>query len=296
MAAKQPQYSPKQVGEALQVSESSIKRWCDAGKIGTVRTLGGHRRITLDALQAFLQENGRSLSDPAALGLPSMWPGASPAIPGDAAPELEKFREALASGDESTCSEILRHRIGRGDSPAEAITALLCDAMTGIGEAWQCDSLDVYQERRGCEIALRLIRKLRSELPPPKSNAPVAIGGAPEGDNYQIPTALVELTLRQIGWNAINLGHNLPIDSFLTAAVEYNPNLVWMSVSVVTDKAMFVAAQTKLATSLGDHVPFLVGGQALTDQLRPRLRYTAHCDNLGQLAEFASMLRLNLNR
>jgi len=38
------QLSPRELAEALGVSESSLKRWVDAGKIAASRTEGGHRR------------------------------------------------------------------------------------------------------------------------------------------------------------------------------------------------------------------------------------------------------------
>ena len=37
-------FSPKQIGNALGVSEASIKRWVDKGKIDCVKTTGGHRK------------------------------------------------------------------------------------------------------------------------------------------------------------------------------------------------------------------------------------------------------------
>jgi len=57
-------FTPKQVATALQVSESSVKRWCDRGVIRTDRTLGGHRRIPLENLMEFLESTNRRVLDP----------------------------------------------------------------------------------------------------------------------------------------------------------------------------------------------------------------------------------------
>jgi len=62
-------FSPKQVAQALQVSESSVKRWCDRGVIRTDRTHGGHRRIPLEYLMEFLESTNRRIVDPDAIGL-----------------------------------------------------------------------------------------------------------------------------------------------------------------------------------------------------------------------------------
>ncbi|MEM6978541.1 MAG: helix-turn-helix domain-containing protein [Planctomycetota bacterium] len=296
MAARQPQFSPKQIADSLQVSESSVKRWCDSGAISSIKTVGGHRRITLDALQAFLRSTDRKLSRPDVLGLPNLAPSRHTHIAGDDDPIKQRFRDALAAGEEVVCRELLHRLIDQGATRSEAAESLITDAMVGFGEAWDCNALDIYQERRGCDIAMRLIYELRSSMPQPDKGSPVAIGGAPEGDPYQLPTALVELSLREVGWNATSLGNNLPMDSFRQAVHDYDPQMVWMSVSTVAEPDMFVAEQTQLAQSLGEDVPLLIGGRALTDRLRPRLRYTAHCDSLRHMVDLAALMRLNLNQ
>lgn len=296
MAARQPQYSPKQLAEALLVSESSVKRWCDGGAIATVRTLGGHRRVTLDGLQQFLSQTGRTLPYPEALGLPNLASQREQSIPGSENLEQQAFRDALAAGDESTCRAILQARIACGSTRTEAAEDLVTDAMQGIGTSWQCRELDIYQERRGCDICMRLINELRASIPPMGGGAPVAIGGAPEGDPYQLPSALVELALREVGWNATSLGNNVPLESFQQAAHDCKPRLVWLSVSAIADPPMFIARVNRLAEQLGENVPLLVGGRGLSDTIRPRLRYTAHCDSLRQLVELAAMMRLTAER
>lgn len=277
----------------MRVSESSVKRWCDCGAIATIKTFGGHRRITLDSLQKFLQTSERQLSHPEVLGLPDLTPSRLAVDNASDQPSSELFQQSLTRGDEEQCRQILHRLIADGATRSEAAETLITSAMRDIGEAWKCNKLDVYQERRGCDIAMRLTYELRAELPPPAANAPIAIGGSPEGDPYQLPSALVELALREVGWNATNLGCNLPMGSFVQAAHDYDPQLVWLSVSTVAEPDMFVAAENQLAASLSEDVPLLIGGRALSDQLRPRLRYTAHCDSLRHLVDLAAIMRLN---
>ena len=292
MAAQQPQFSPKQIASALQASESSVKRWCDQGAISTVRTVGGHRKITLDALQLFLRSSNRSLIAPQALGLSPTTAASDSGIPGGEDMSQIEFRAALARGDESKCRAVLHDRISKSDSRSESADFLITDAMHGFGEAWDCKRLDAYQERRGCDICFRLINELRTGLPPLPASAPVALGGTPSGDPYQLPTSLVELSLREAGWDAMNLGNNLPVESFLQAVTDHRPSMVWLSVSSIPDTERFVSDENRLAESLGDDVALLVGGRALNDQLRPQLRYTAHCDSLRNLVDFAFMIRM----
>lgn len=292
MVAKQPHFSPKQVADALQASESSVKRWCDRGAIPTVRTVGGHRRITLEALQRFLQSSERRLATPQALGLPSQVSAErGTLIPGGDNPDQTAFREALARGDEETCQRIARRLVAEGRTRTEVVESLVTDAMHGIGEAWSCQNVDAYQERRGCGIAARLVYELRSQLTPLMAGAPVAIGGTLSGDPYELPSAMVELALREHGWNAINLGTNLPAESFLRAADDYRPQVVWLSASALDDTDNFVRMVNQLADGLNEDTSLLIGGRALNETIRSRLKYTAHCDSLRNLVELANMIR-----
>ncbi|TWT82786.1 B12 binding domain protein [Planctomycetes bacterium CA13] len=273
----------------MQVSESSVKRWCDRGVIPTIRTVGGHRRITLEGLQKFLRETNRSLCHPEVLGLPSLCSCRKTHIPGGNDPDQCVFRAALATGDEETCRKVLLSRVEAGSTRAEAAEDLIADAMHGLGEAWDCKEIDVYQERRACDISLRLIAELRSQIESPPLTAATAVGGAPANDYYQLPTAMVELALREIGWNAINLGSNLPLESFQQAAHDCDAKMVWLSVSSIESPAMFVTEENRLARSLGEHISLFIGGRVIDETMRSKLCYTAWCDNLRQLVELASM-------
>ena len=283
MPIRPSQFSPKQIATSLQVSESSVKRWCDQGVIPTVRTVGGHRRITLSGLQQFLRSTRRTLADPASLGIDEidLSVASKPILPRSPVrfegrePCQQEFRAALAAGEEARCLELLEERVSLGWTRAEAAEDLITSAMRDLGDAWDCGQLEVYQERRSCNICSRLIYSLREEIPSFSPGAPVAVGAAPETDPYQLPTALVELALRESGWNAVNLGNDLPLASLMQAVADYQPKIVWLSVTSVDDADQFVRDQNLLADSLGEEVSMIVGGRALDDQLRPKLRYTA---------------------
>ncbi|XZE52367.1 helix-turn-helix domain-containing protein [Planctomycetaceae bacterium SH139] len=289
MPAPPSLFSPKQVADALQVSESSVKRWCDQGLIPMIRTAGGHRRIPLDELIRFLGESERPLLNPMAIGLeappvrmrqPRTTPGTD---------EQKAFRQALAMGNHAQCSALLRAVWQATGSATAACELLITDAMHRFGEAWERNELEVYQERRGCEICTRLILELRSAMGEP--TGPIAIGGSPEGDNYQLPTSLVDLALREVGWRAESLGTNLPFATLMRAIEAYRPQMVWLSVSIVSGQEMFVKCFNELADTLPDDCVLMVGGRGLTDAIRPLLRYTAHCDSLNQLVGLAEVIR-----
>ncbi len=284
------QLSTRQVADALSVSESSVKRWCDRGAIPTVRTLGGHRRIPLDGLLKFLGETNRQVLVPSKLKESVELNSRLVTTPEELEDLLPQFEKAVIAGDEGTCRSLLTKYYARHESFAKLADEFIAATFHRIGELWDCGSLEVYQERRGCEVCHRVLHEFRRLVPEAPPNAPVAIGAAPSLDHYTLPGQIIELVLRECSWRATNLGANLPFDTIAQAVHSYQPKLLWLSVSHIEHEASFVEEYATFSKQLPAHTLVVLGGRALSDALRPKLKYTAHCDNMKQLAEFASAL------
>jgi len=48
--------TPAEVAVMFRVNPKTVTRWARAGKISTIRTLGGHRRFHADEIRRFLAE------------------------------------------------------------------------------------------------------------------------------------------------------------------------------------------------------------------------------------------------
>ncbi len=302
-------FSPKQVAQALRVSESSVKRWCDRGVIRTDRTLGGHRRIPLEHLMEFLESTNRRIVDPTAIGLSeerqrtrdelerlSTSSGAESAET-QAAGHLsmqKQFEKALLAGDEQQCRKSISTWYAMQGSMASVADELLAPTFHSIGALWQCGDVDVYQERRGCEICIRLIHELRRLVQEPMSTAPLAMGGTSNGDPYQVANQLIEIIFREAGWRTINLGSSVPLESLLVAAKKYAPRIFWLSVTHIEDDDDFLHRFDSFSRELPKGTMLVVGGQALTDRVRPKMQFSAYCDSLKQLSALARNIRSSL--
>ncbi len=290
-------FSPKQIAEALRVSESSIKRWCDRGAIQTVKTLGGHRRIPLDSLLAFLESTNRDIPDLSAIGMDlssvrrNEIPPEAKFSSQDATTRLQYLQDALIYGDEKECRRLLIEWYGSTSSFACLGDELICRAFAQIGDLWHQGKIEIFQERRACELCGRLIHEFRRLFAEPSPMAPKAFGAAVTGDYYALPGQMVEVSLREVGWQAVNLGVNLPLDTILKAVRSERPKLFWLSVSHLIDQEKFVEDYSDFWNAIPRETVVVVGGRALTDSLRPRLQYTAHCDTLQQLSMLANSLK-----
>lgn len=279
--------TPKQVAQAINVSESSLKRWCDRGLLTTVRTAGGHRRLALDDVVRFLRESGHPVVRPELLGLPSTVGQGATVV----ARARDQVRDALLAGDEDQCRRIVFDLYLSGQSAGEICDRVLAAAFHDIGDRWQCGEILVYRERRGCEIALKALYDLRQAISTPPADAPVAIGGTLEHDPYRLPTTMIEIALREAGWRATSYGTLLPAATLGEAVRENRPRLLWVSVSAIESVPLFLEEYARLfetAAELGTAVA--VGGRGLTQEIRQQMTYSAYCDTLRHLVAFIATL------
>jgi MerR family transcriptional regulator, light-induced transcriptional regulator len=280
------QVSPKQLARALRVSESSVKRWCDQGEIATVRTAGGHRRIAIADVVEFLQKREYRVACPEMLGMP-VTSGSTERMLDRAQPTL---REALLSGDEQQARGMVLDLFVANHDLSAILDEVLARSLNEIGDLWSCGDADVYQERRACEISLRILHEIRQVIPAPEPSAGLAIGGTPECDPYHVPNAMVDLVLRRGGWDTHNLGVGLPFITLQAAIQHHRPRLFWMSVSHIDRETDFVRDYETLYVGTPPETAFVVGGKALHERIRRRIHYASFCDNLQHLETFARSL------
>jgi excisionase family DNA binding protein len=288
----EPHLTPSQVARAIGVSDASLKRWCDKGLLPFSRTPGGHRRLPLRGVLAFLRRTGRHPVRPEVLGLPPTSGNGCLVI----SRAIERTYSALRDGDEQCLLRLIFDHYLAGHSAALICDRILAPAFERIGLQWYHGNLEIYQERRACEQTYCLLRRLKHLLPAPTADAPLAIGASPAGDSYMLPTIMASVVLQEAGWRAESLGIGLPIDALVRAMRELRPRLVWLSVAWVPDEARFLQDYEALFEAAGRQgAAVAVGGRWLTNERRNRMRYSTFCDTMHHLVAFADTLASNGN-
>lgn len=276
--------SPKQLGDAIGVSQSSLKRWIDDGVLEASRTAGGHRRVDLTEAIRFIRERKTPILKPELLGLPGL-------VQSDATGSHEQaklLQKALESGDAEKTRAMLASLYVSGISLAELCDGPAAEAMHNIGEIWKHGPEGIFIEHRATDLCAAAINHLRSLAKTPSSSAPVAIGGAPPDDPYMLPSLMAAAVLRDQGWRESNLGANAPWEVLLDAAERSKAKLVWVSISVVAgSKAAFQKSLEETALKLAERGASLaIGGRGCPEQV-PHLPHVQHCRSMRDLAAFA---------
>lgn len=285
-----PQYlSTTQVASALGVSVTTVKRWVDESILPAHKTVGGHRKLLLADVLVLVKGGRFPQAD-----LSRLISGAGPSRPVEPQALGEDLFVALRDGDSARVTQLLKGAWQSG-MPLETLAdQVVHPVMARIGHEWEADRMDVMHEHRATQAVKSSLYEIKALL---ESNArrdrPVAVGGAPESDYYNLPTMLAQLVLLDAGWNAVNLGHHTPMAGFRRALNELRPRLIWVSCTNIVDAERFLAEFAALyreAERAGTAVA--VGGRALveTGGLRSRMPYTTYGDGLTHLAAFARTL------
>ena len=307
--------SPKQLARAIGVSESSLKRWADDGRLNVTRTVGGHRRIDVREAIRFARREGLAIVQPGELGLYELQPL------GERRMEIDEvgdhLRDLLARGDALGARSLLMGLFmeGRG-------VAWLCDgpirrAMEGLREAAGAHgSVDGVVQRRAwgvCRYTLVQIRLMIASPPnldgndtyeapegaageaevdePATLGKPMAVGGAAGSGADGLPSLMAACVLAEAGFDDIDLGPDLPIDTLTRAAERYHPRVAWLAFD--GDMPAFTASKLeKLAAAVRERGAALVltgpGVPAAADNA-PGLRV---CRTMAELGAFAAGLAL----
>lgn len=254
-------FSPKTFAKAIGVSESSLKRWADQGRIAVLRTPGGHRRIEQAEAIRFIRDEGLTILDPKALGLAD--PANTTGVVVGASNRREALKQAIMQGETAVASSLLISLYVDGESPASLCDGPIAHALHEMGHKWKHGDDGIHLEHRATATCLEMLVQLRAVLPMPPADAPLAIGCSPERDPYLVPSLMVALVLQSAGWRTINLGANLPVSSLLRAAEHHQPRLVWLSVSVGEVMKALTQEVNHIARELARQKRMLVvGGRA----------------------------------
>jgi len=288
----QSSLSPKEMAAAVGVSESSLKRWADEGKIRVSRTAGGHRRIALvDAVQ-FIRESQLDVVRPEVLGLAETGRVHQAIHSEDAAALADPLYEALHEGELTEARSMLIAAFLDGRSLAALCDGPIRSALERLGTLYQHADEGIFIEHRATDICIHTLNQIRTMLPAPAADAPVAVGGTPSGDPYVIPSLMATVVLTDLGYRAMNLGPDMPFGVMAGAALKENARLVWVSASSPIERRPVRDGLASLADQVAAAgASVAVGGRQIDSsyhELRPNIQRVT---TMQELAAFARGLR-----
>lgn len=282
----QSHLSPKDLALVIGVSESSLKRWVDEGRLVASRTVGGHRRIAIHEAIRFIRETGASIVRPDLLGVADLTAVQVSTVTNGAGEVA--LLEALKFGRAEQARGIIIAQCLMSRSVASVADGPITYAMHRIGELWRHNEHGITIEHRAVTICTEAIHQVRMLLAPAPEGAMVAVGGALQGDPYTLPTLIAATCFMEAGLRDVNLGADTPVESLLDAARQHKARFIWLSVSSVGEGVKLAECVDRLnagAKEMG--AILLLGGRAVYSAGLPAREGVHVVHSMAEMVSFA---------
>lgn len=181
----------------------------------------------------------------------------------------ERMLRRLIAGDVEGSWDIATDCLDAGAEPTEIHTELLGPAMAEIGERWAQGELAVQDEHRATAVTNLLLGRLSTRFRRRgRRKGKVVLGAAP-GDQHSLAVAMMADILRANGFEAIDLGADVPADSFATVVGEADQLVAVAVYSGAPDNSPSVTETTAAVRGAADaRVPVILGGPGVGSAAR----------------------------
>jgi methylmalonyl-CoA mutase cobalamin-binding domain/chain len=184
--------------------------------------------------------------------------------------------------------------LGRGWGPDRVLNEALVEGMRIVGIDFRDGILfvpEVLLAANAMKAGMEILRPLLAETGAARIGKVVI--GTVKGDIHDIGKNLVAMMLEGAGFEVVNLGINNPVENFLAALEEHEPDILGMSALLTTTMPyMKVVIDELVAKGLRDKYIVLVGGAPLNEEFGKAVGADAYCRDAAVAAETAQALVL----
>ena len=205
---------------------------------------------------------------------------------------VEQMHDDLYDGLREEIEAGTRILLGRGWGAEKVLNEALVEGMRIVGIDFRDGILFVPEVllaanamKGGMEILRPILAK--SDIEP---MGKIVIGTV-KGDVHDIGKNLVGMMLEGAGFEVIDLGINNPVEDYLAALEEHQPDILGMSALLTTTMPyMKVVIDELSAKGLRDKYIVMVGGAPLNEEFGKAVGADAYCRDAAVAAETAQAL------
>jgi methylmalonyl-CoA mutase cobalamin-binding domain/chain len=205
---------------------------------------------------------------------------------------VAQMMDDLYDGLKEEIEEATRILLDRGWAPYDVLTKALVEGMRIVGEDFRDGILfvpEVLLSANAMKAGMTILRPLLAETGAPKIGKMVI--GTVKGDIHDIGKNLVAMMMEGAGFEVINIGINNPVENYLAAIEEHDPDIIGMSALLTTTMPyMKVVIDTLKEKGIRDNYIVLVGGAPLNAEFGDAIGADAYCRDAAVAVETAKEL------
>src|ERR671910_3132084 len=205
---------------------------------------------------------------------------------------VQQMHDDLYDGLKEETTEGVNILLERGWTPYRVLTEALVEGMRIVGEDFRDGILfvpEVLLSANAMKAGMAILRPLLAETGAPKIGKMVI--GTVKGDIHDIGKNLVTMMLEGAGFEVIDIGINNPVENYLAAIEEHQPDILGMSALLTTTMPyMKVVIDTLKEKGIRNDYVVLVGGAPLNEEFGKAVGADAYCRDAAIAVETAKRL------
>jgi 5-methyltetrahydrofolate--homocysteine methyltransferase len=178
----------------------------------------------------------------------------------------QRLANYILEGSKDGLVDDLNRKRAEGNAPLDIINGPLMTGMAEVGRLFNNNELIVAEVLQSAEAMKAAVSHLEQfmEKADTEKRAKVMLATV-KGDVHDIGKNLVEIILKNNGYEVINLGIKVPPEELIRAHREHQPDAIGLSGLLVKSAQQMVTTASDLREA-GIDVPLLVGGAALSER------------------------------
>ena len=205
---------------------------------------------------------------------------------------VQQMHDDLYDGLADEIDEAVHILLDRGWMPYRVLTEALVEGMRIVGIDFRDGILfvpEVLLAANAMKSGMKILKPLLAETGAPRLGKLVI--GTVKGDIHDIGQNLVTMMMEGAGFEVRNIGINNPVENYLEAIKEEEPDILGMSALLTTTMPyMKVVIDTMVEMGIRDDYIILVGGAPLNEEFGKAIGADAYCRDAAVAVETAKEL------
>ncbi|MGB0411978.1 MAG: corrinoid protein [Pikeienuella sp.] len=203
-----------------------------------------------------------------------------------------QMHDDLYDGLKEEIEEGVNILLSRGWTPYDILTKALVEGMRIVGIDFRDGILfvpEVLLAANAMKGGMFILKPLLIETGAPRLGRMVI--GTVKGDIHDIGKNLVSMMMEGAGFEVTDLGINNPVENYIDAIAEHEPDILGMSALLTTTMPyMKVVIDTMVEKGMRDDYIVLVGGAPLNEEFGKAIGADAYCRDAAVAVETAKDL------
>lgn len=202
---------------------------------------------------------------------------------------FSQISENLQKGKAKIVKELVQQALDLGAAPADILNRGLLHGMDIIGEKFKNNEVfvpEVLVAARAMNMGAQVLKPHLAESGI-VSTGKVCLGTV-KGDLHDIGKNLVRMMMEGKGLEVVDLGTDVPAETFVQTAIEQNCQVICCSALLTTTmNVMEEVVRAVEAAGIRDKVKIMVGGAPVTDEFCAKIgadRYTPDAATAAEVA------------